>query len=237
MMRRGNKARAMVRQRMRRPRRCRCQAKNSAETISAAKSDVIEKCDPSENSSLPSCPKKYEIPAEKSNGNSRDEATGPMSYRRVKIALGDAPKSRLAEQIRVFRMLGDVAGDERAERLHRQALRAHDIEQASYQRGADAAAIEFLGNFGVHDNDRAAVAPVVRKRHVTVGVELETVAFGVVANVIGHGHDPCTIMLHRNLVPKLPYCKVSHAGSRALSCRALALVHRAVDAGGTGSAV
>src|SRR5664280_2889794 len=193
MMRRGNSARAIVRQRMRRPRLCRCQAKNSAETISAAKSDVIEKCEPSENSSLRSCPKKNEIPAEKSNGNSRHKATGSKSYRSVKIALGDGRESRLAQQIGVFRMLGDVAGDERAERLHRQTLRAHDVEQAGHQRGADTAAVEFLGNFGVHDDDRAAVALVVRKRHVAIGVELETVAFSVVANVIGHSHDPCTI--------------------------------------------
>ena len=122
MMRRGNSARAIVRQRRRRPRLMRCQTKNSAATTSAAASDVSEKCEPSENSSLPSWPKKNAMPAEKSNGNSRHDATGPMSYRRVKIALGDAPKSRLAQQIRVFRMLGDVAGDERAERLHRQAL-------------------------------------------------------------------------------------------------------------------
>ncbi len=67
-MRRGNSARAIVRQRMRRPRLWRCQAKNNAEMTSAAISEVSEKCEPSENSNLPSWPKKNAMPDEKSNG-------------------------------------------------------------------------------------------------------------------------------------------------------------------------
>jgi hypothetical protein len=60
----------MVCKRMRRPRLMRCPAKNSAEITSAAASDVSEKCEPSENNSLPSWPKKKAMPADKSNGNS-----------------------------------------------------------------------------------------------------------------------------------------------------------------------
>ncbi len=66
-MRRGNSARRIVRNRTRRPRLCRCQTKYSTETISAAASDVSEKCEPSENSSLFNWPKKNAMPAEKSN--------------------------------------------------------------------------------------------------------------------------------------------------------------------------
>ena len=48
----------------------RCQAKYSAEIASAAPSEDSEKCEPSENNSLLSWPKKNAMPAQISNGNS-----------------------------------------------------------------------------------------------------------------------------------------------------------------------
>src|ERR1700687_1589766 len=64
-MRRGNIARAMVRQRMRRPRLWRCQMKNSAEITSAAPSEVSESCEPTENSRMLRWPQKNRIPDER----------------------------------------------------------------------------------------------------------------------------------------------------------------------------
>ena len=62
----GNSARAMTRQRGRRRRLMRCQAKNSAATVSAAASDVRESGEPSDSSSVPAWPRKKSMVAEKS---------------------------------------------------------------------------------------------------------------------------------------------------------------------------
>src|SRR4051812_46931630 len=112
---RGNSARQIVRQRRRRPRFRRCHAKNAAAKKSAAPSDVSEKCEPSEKSSLPIWPKKNAKPAVKSNAAPSRAETGPMSYRRVKIALG---RMNLGHQIGVFRMFPDEEPHEAAERPH-----------------------------------------------------------------------------------------------------------------------
>src|ERR1700690_1926135 len=94
-------------------------------------------------------------------------------------------------------MLGDVTGNERAERLHRQLLRAREVEQAAHQRRADAFAVERRRYFGVQDGDGTAVAVVVGKRNMAVGVELEAVAFGVVADGVGHGRRLNTLGARR----------------------------------------
>ncbi len=70
-MRFGNSARAMTRQRRRRPRLMRCQTKNKAAMTSAAISDVAEKCEPSESTSLLSWLRKKLMVAEKSKAGSR----------------------------------------------------------------------------------------------------------------------------------------------------------------------
>src|SRR5476649_2178945 len=125
------------------------------------------------------------MPAEKSNGGSRVR-TGPMSYRWVKNALG--------QQIRVFRVFGDIGRDEGAERYDLHILRAGKIQHAAYQRRADALAVERLRHFGVHDGERLAVALVIREGNVAPGVEFETAQLRIVADGIWHGHFPCTII-------------------------------------------
>src|SRR4029077_2818580 len=98
--------------------------------VSAAKSEVSEKCEPSEKNSRPSWPKKNAMPAEKSNGGSWRRARRPMSYRWVNFTLGGVRMPRLLHQIRIFRMLGDIPGDEGAERHHLETLRARDVKQS-----------------------------------------------------------------------------------------------------------
>jgi hypothetical protein len=94
-------------------------------------------------------------------------------------------------------MLGDVTGNERAERLHRQLLRAREVEQAAHQRRADAFAVERRRHFGVQDADGAAVALVVGKRNMAVGIKLEAVALSVVADGVGHGRRLNTLGARR----------------------------------------
>ena len=64
---------------------------------------------------------------------------------------------------------------------------AGKIEQAAHQRRTDAAAIERGRHLGVQDGEGVAVAPVVGKRHMAVGVEFEAMAVGIVANGVAHG--------------------------------------------------
>jgi len=66
-----------------------------------------------------------------------------------------APAFALFHQIRVFRMLVDIAGDEGALRHYLQAMRSRDLQQAARQLRTDALAAKFLRNLGVYDGDRA----------------------------------------------------------------------------------
>ena len=74
--------------------------------------------------------------------------------------------------------------------------RAGGVENAADQRRADAAALERLGNLRMEDGKNAIGTLVIRERDVSVSIEFEAVAFGVVANVTGmvmsrslHNHD------------------------------------------------
>src|SRR6476646_2488939 len=128
-----------------------------------------------------------------------------MSYRRVKIGLGGpvcrsncgvwvpafagttaVDVSFLRQQIGVFRVPLDIALREGADRDDLQSLTAGGVENTADQRRAGAAALERLGNLRMEDGQNAIGTLVIRERDVSVGIEFEAVAFGVVANVTRH---------------------------------------------------
>jgi hypothetical protein len=79
-----------------------------------------------------------------------------------------------------------IALREGTDRDDLQPLAAGGVENAADQRRADAAPLERLGNLRMEDGQNDIGTLVIRERGVSVSIEFEAVAFGVVANVSGH---------------------------------------------------
>src|SRR5690242_3734504 len=84
-------------------------------------------------------------------------------------------------------MLAHPGGDEWACRHHLEPLLADRLERAAHQRRADAAAAERFRYFGVHQRDHAGLEAVVEGGDMALGLELEALERGIVANGPAHG--------------------------------------------------
>ena len=93
----------------------------------------------------------------------------------------------LLPQISVFRVAIHISPHEWGERMDLQSLTTGDVEQATRQRRANAMSFQRLRDFGMQDGKHAITAPIVGERDLSIGIKLEPVPLGVVANGIGHG--------------------------------------------------
>jgi len=101
----------------------------------------------------------------------------------------------LLPQIIIFRVAVHKGLHEWADGNNFQSQSAGGVEDASGERGTDSTAFEHFWDFGVQDREHAIRPFVIGKSNMPVGVEFEAVAFRVVANVTGHCHGLCTILI------------------------------------------
>jgi len=88
----------------------------------------------------------------------------------------------LFQQIIEFWMLADIGTDEGTFGHNLQPLGANDVERAARQRGSDATGGQFLRNLCVGERNDAGRHLIVGDRRVAVGIKLEAMALGVVAD-------------------------------------------------------
>ncbi len=103
--------------------------------------------------------------------------------------------ARTRDQVCILGMPLDIGLYERAARHHRESLRAREVQHTGHQPRAEAAAFQVFWHLGVVNREHMAVALVVGEGDLAVGVEFETMAGGIVADGVGHGHLSCAVVV------------------------------------------
>src|ERR1700730_8142895 len=101
---------------------------------------------------------------------------------------------KLTQQVVELGMFAHIGGNERAFGDDLEPQRPDLLQSAAYEPRPDAMAGQLLRHLRMHEGDDTGLHAVKSKRCVPVGVKLKAALGRVVANIVGHGRLPSSVV-------------------------------------------